>query len=65
VTALLLCCWIAINAVAGMYAFARFYGLFAAALQAMFPATLADLILDLKKIGTRMGIGFALSNFGC
>lgn len=48
-----------------MYTFAVLYGLFAAALQAMFPATLADLTLDPKKIGTRMGMGFALSSFGC
>ncbi|KAK7181029.1 hypothetical protein DPSP01_003621 [Paraphaeosphaeria sporulosa] len=65
VTALLLYCWIAIRSVAGMYTFAVLYGLFAAALQAMFPATLADLTLEPKKIGTRMGMGFALSSFGC
>ncbi|KAL6709614.1 hypothetical protein ACN47E_001042 [Coniothyrium glycines] len=65
VTSLLLYCWIAIDSLAGMYAFAALYGLFAAALQAMFPATLADLTLEPKKIGTRMGMGFALSSFGC
>ncbi|KAH3918536.1 hypothetical protein HBI56_134770 [Parastagonospora nodorum] len=65
VTALLLYCWVAITSTAGMYVFAVLYGLFAAALQAMFPATLADLTLDNKKIGTRMGMGFALSSFGC
>lgn len=48
-----------------MYVFAVLYGLFGAALQAMFPATLADLTLDAKKTGTRMGMGFALSSFGC
>lgn len=65
VTSLLLYCWIAIESVAGMYVFAVLYGLFGAALQAMFPATLADLSLEPKKIGTRMGMGFALSSFGC
>ena len=65
VTALLLYCWIAVKSVAGMYAFAVTYGLFGAGLQAMFPATLADLTIDLKKRGTRMGMGFALSSFGC
>lgn len=48
-----------------MYTFAVLYGLFAAGLQTMFPATLADLTLEPKKIGTRMGMGFALSSFGC
>ncbi|CAO2656592.1 Nn.00g053950.m01.CDS01 [Neocucurbitaria sp. VM-36] len=65
VTSLLLYCWIAIKSTAGMYAFAALYGLFAAALQAMFPATLANLTLDHKKIGTRLGMGFAMSSFGC
>lgn len=64
-TALLLYCWIAIKTTAGMYVFAVLYGLSAAGLQAMFPATLAYLSLDPKKIGTRMGMGFALSSFGC
>ena len=65
VTSVLLFCWIPIKSTGGIYAFAALYGLFAAALQAMFPATLANLTLDHKKIGTRMGMGFALSSFGC
>lgn len=64
VTSVLLFAWIAIKSVAGMYIFAALYGLFASALQAMFPATLADLTTDHKKIGTRLGMGFALSSFG-
>lgn len=64
-TALLLYCWIAVDTVAGLYVFAVLYGLAAAGLQAMFPATLADLTLDVRKRGTRMGMGFALSSFGC
>ncbi|KAF1974450.1 MFS general substrate transporter [Bimuria novae-zelandiae CBS 107.79] len=65
VTSLLLYGWIAIESIASMYVFAVLYGLFAAALQSMFPAVLADLTLDHKKIGTRMGMGFAFSSFGC
>jgi MFS family permease len=65
VTSVLLFCWIPIKSTGGIYTFAALYGLFAAALQAMFPATLANLTLDHKKIGTRMGMGFALSSFGC
>lgn len=64
ITSILLFVWIAIESVAGMYTFAALYGLFASALQAMFPATLADLTTDYKKIGTRLGMGFALSSFG-
>ncbi|KAG9197567.1 hypothetical protein G6514_001472 [Epicoccum nigrum] len=40
------------------------YGLFASALQGLFPATMADLTVDPKKTGTRFGMGFALSSFG-
>jgi MFS family permease len=64
ITSVLLFAWIAIDSIAGMYVFAVLYGFFAAALQAMFPATLADLTTDHKKIGTRLGMGFALSSFG-
>lgn len=64
ITSILLFAWIGINSVAGLYAFAAIYGFFAAGLQAMFPATLADLTTDHKKMGTRMGMGFAFSSFG-
>ncbi|OAL02997.1 MFS general substrate transporter [Phaeosphaeriaceae sp. SRC1lsM3a] len=64
ITSILLFSWIGINSVAGMYVFAAIYGFFAAGLQAMFPATLADLTTDHKKMGTRMGMGFAFSSFG-
>ncbi|KAF1359909.1 MFS general substrate transporter [Lizonia empirigonia] len=64
VTALLLFVWIAIKSTASMYVFAVVYGLFASALQGLFPATMADLTIDPKKTGTRFGMGFALSSFG-
>jgi MFS family permease len=47
-----------------MYGFAAIYGLFAAAMQALFPATMADLTTDPKKKRTRFGMGVALSSFG-
>jgi MFS family permease len=64
ITSILLFAWIAVESIAGMYIFAALYGFFASALQAMFPATLADLTIDHKKLGTRLGMGFALSSFG-
>jgi len=64
VTALLLFVWISIKSTTSMYVFAVIYGLFAAALQGLFPATMADLTIDPKKTGTRFGMGFALSSFG-
>jgi predicted MFS family arabinose efflux permease len=63
-TALLLFVWISIKSTTSMYVFAVVYGLFASALQGLFPATMADLTVDPKKTGTRFGMGFALSSFG-
>jgi predicted MFS family arabinose efflux permease len=63
-TALLLFVWISIKSTTSMYIFAVVYGLFASALQGLFPATMADLTVDPKKTGTRFGMGFALSSFG-
>jgi predicted MFS family arabinose efflux permease len=62
--AIMLFVWIAVDSVTSMYVFAVFYGLAAAALQGLFPATQADLTLDPKKTGTRLGMGFAISSFG-
>ncbi|KAH8730724.1 major facilitator superfamily domain-containing protein [Phaeosphaeriaceae sp. PMI808] len=64
IISVLLFAWIAIKTTVGMYTFVTLYGLFASTLQAMFPSTLADLTTDHKKMGTRMGMGFALSSFG-
>ena len=47
-----------------MHIFAVVYGLFASALQGLFPATMADLTVDPKKTGTRFGMGLALSSYG-
>ncbi|KAF2728023.1 major facilitator superfamily transporter [Polyplosphaeria fusca] len=61
---ILLFVWISIDSVTSMYVFAVFYGIPGAAIQSLFPATLADLTLDPKKTGTRLGMGFAISSFG-
>ncbi|KAE8308728.1 major facilitator superfamily domain-containing protein [Aspergillus transmontanensis] len=49
-------CWAAVNNPGGMYAFSVFYGLAAAGIQSLFPATLSTLTTDLKKTGVRMGM---------
>ncbi|KAE8375301.1 major facilitator superfamily domain-containing protein [Aspergillus bertholletiae] len=49
-------CWAAVNSSGGMYAFSVFYGLAAAGIQSLFPATLSTLTTDLKKTGVRMGM---------
>ncbi|KAG8529467.1 uncharacterized protein KY384_006104 [Bacidia gigantensis] len=61
--ALLLYCWSAISTPGGLTAFSVFYGLFGAAIQALFPATLASLTTDIKKAGVRIGMVFSVVSF--
>jgi MFS family permease len=44
----------------GLVAFSVVYGLFASSIQALFPATLSSLTIDLKKAGVRMGMVFSV-----
>ncbi|KAI9928050.1 hypothetical protein ASPWEDRAFT_42231 [Aspergillus wentii DTO 134E9] len=55
-TALVAYCWAGVHDLSGLYAFAAFYGLAAAGIQSLFPATLSTLTTDLKKTGVRMGM---------
>lgn len=55
-TAVVAYCWSAVKDMSGLWTFAVFYGLFAAGIQSLFPATLSTLTTDLKKIGVRMGM---------
>lgn len=50
--------WIGVNDRGGLYAWAVMYGIFGAAVQSLFPATLASLTTDLRKAGVRMGMIF-------
>lgn len=51
VAGLLIYCWAAISSSGGLLAFDIVYGLFAAGIQSLFPATLFSLTTDLKKAG--------------
>lgn len=53
---ILLFCWIAVSDQTGLYCFAVFYGLFAASVQSLFPATLTTLTSDLTKMGVNVGM---------
>lgn len=56
VTALVAFSWAGVRTLGSLYAFAVVYGLFAAGIQSLFPATLSTLTTDLKKTGVRMGM---------
>lgn len=65
VSGLLLYCWAAVNSKGGLVGFAVIYGLFAAGIQSLFPATLSSLTTDLKKAGVRMGMVFSVISCAC
>ncbi|KAK1149107.1 hypothetical protein N8T08_007785 [Aspergillus melleus] len=62
-SSVLLLCWISITTEPSLYAFAVFYGTFSAAVQSLFPATLASLTPDMEKIGVRMGMVLSIVGF--
>ncbi|KAI4181675.1 MAG: hypothetical protein L6R41_006477 [Letrouitia leprolyta] len=53
VSGLLLFCWAAVADSHGLVIWTLFYGLFAAGIQSLFPATLSSLTTDLKKTGLK------------
>ncbi len=63
VSGLLLYCWAAVTSKGGLTGFAVVYGLFAAGIQSLFPATLSSLTTDLKRTGVRMGMVFTVVSF--
>lgn len=52
--------WAGVRSIAGDYVWVCFYGFFGAAIQGMFPSTLAGLTTDLSKNGTRIGMIFTI-----
>ena len=65
ISGLLLFCWAAVSDSGGLLAFDVIYGLFAAGIQSLFPATLTSLTTDIKKAGVRMGMVFSVVSFAC
>ena len=65
VTGLLLFCWAAVSDPGGLTGFAVVYGLAAAGIQSLFPATTTSLTTDLKKTGVRLGQVFSIVSFAC
>ncbi|SPO03675.1 related to monocarboxylate transporter 4 [Cephalotrichum gorgonifer] len=61
--ALMVYCWAAVVSKGGLYAFAIIYGLFAAALQALFPAVATTMTPDPSRTGTRVGMILGLVSF--
>lgn len=56
--------WIAIKTVAGTIVFCVFYGFVSGASVSLTPVMLAAITLDIRVVGTRMGMAFTLASFG-
>ena len=65
VSGLLIYCWAAVHSTGGLVGFAVVYGLSAAGIQSLFPATLSSLTTDIKRTGVRMGMVFSVISFAC
>ncbi|KAH7165791.1 major facilitator superfamily transporter [Dactylonectria macrodidyma] len=63
VAGLIMFCWVAVDAVPGLYVWACFYGMAVGGVQSIFPAGLTSLITDPQKQGTRMGMVFTIVSF--
>jgi predicted MFS family arabinose efflux permease len=61
--ALLMYCWAAIHSVPSLYVFTVLYGLAAAALQALLPATATTMTPHANRTGTRVGMIFTIVSF--
>lgn len=58
--AIVMYCWIAIDSLGGLIAFAVVYGFFGGGMQSLFPAALSSLTTDISKAGVRIGMVFSL-----
>ncbi|KAL8928611.1 MAG: hypothetical protein Q9208_001845 [Pyrenodesmia sp. 3 TL-2023] len=63
VSGLLIFCWAAVTSKSGLVGFSVVYGLFAAGIQSLFPATTSSLTTEIKKTGVRMGMIFSIVSF--
>lgn len=65
ITGIIVICWMAVDSRSGLTAFIIIYGIFAAGVQALFPASVAALTDDPRKAGTRIGMSFTVVSLGC
>lgn len=64
-TGVLMYAWSGVTNTAGDYAWTVVYGLIGNGIQSLWPTTLSTLTTDIKKTGTRMGMGFSVIAFAC
>jgi len=65
ISAVLIYSWMKITHLAGLVAFAALYGFFSGGIVALAPAAITTILLkDLSKLGSRMGMSFAICGLG-
>ncbi|KJK60654.1 monocarboxylate transporter 1 [Aspergillus parasiticus SU-1] len=64
-TAIIMYSWATVHSLGSLYAFTVVYGFFAAGVQSLFPAVVTHLTHDQGRIGTRMGMVFAIVGVAC
>ncbi|KAK8017820.1 riboflavin transporter MCH5 [Apiospora rasikravindrae] len=62
---IMLLVWMVAGAFSGYLAFVILYGIFANAVQTLFPSALASLTTDMSKMGTRIGMVFTIVSLAC
>ena len=64
ISSLLAFCWIAISSVGGLVVFAVLYGMSSGAIVSILPPAVVEIAPDMKNLGTRMGMAFAIASVG-
>ncbi|KAL7800587.1 major facilitator superfamily domain-containing protein [Trichoderma afarasin] len=64
ITATLAYCWAAVHTTSGIIALSALYGFFSGGFVSLIPVVLITITQDLRKLGTRLGMCFALESIG-
>ncbi|KAI0950722.1 hypothetical protein AcW1_007958 [Taiwanofungus camphoratus] len=64
ISGVLVFCWTAVHDVGGLLAFALLYGFFSGTFVSLSPSTVAGLTPDMRRLGARMGMNFAVAGVG-
>ena len=64
ISSLLAFCWIGISSVGGLVVFAALYGMSSGAVVSILPPAVVAIASDMKNMGTRMGMAFAVGSVG-
>jgi MFS family permease len=64
ITAVLAYCWIAVNSTSGIITISALYGFFSGAFVSLIAVVMMEITPDIRKLGTRLGMCFALESIG-